>query len=161
MNLVVIRGLPGTGKTTVSKILGSIIPDSHIIHVDEFKIEAMNKGNSFEEAKEISYEKAIESLENSKSEYVILEEILCEEVFFRRLLNFCSERNSNLFCLRLMRPLNKLLELESERKRKVKNTKEDFFNLKQDLERIKINGEFWIKNDNLPLVIKGILNLLF
>lgn len=162
MNLILIRGVPGTGKTIVSEILGKIFFDSEIICADKFKIQAM-KENSFKEAQKIAYAKTLEKLhilyEQNKRD-VILEELICDKNFYESLRNFITKTNSKAYWFRLLRPLDKLLELESNRNRKVKNNKEDFDNLKKEIELIKIPNEVLIKNDNLALTIKRILDVI-
>jgi len=59
-----------------------------------------------------------------------------------------------------MRKLKDLLEVESKRDRKIKNTVEDFNKLKEDTEALKIQGEYLIKNDDLDLTANKILNFL-
>lgn len=163
MKIIFIRGVPGVGKTTVAKILGEILPNSHVIHTDEFKIKAMKKGKSFEESKKIAYEKTLDKLYFLSSQdfvYITLEEIICDKNFLECLIEFLNKTKSHSYWFRLMRPLNKLLEIESNRERKVKNTQEDLFKLKQDIESLKIRNEHWIKNDNLALTIKKILEIV-
>jgi len=162
MKLVIIRGVPGTGKTIVSEILGKMFFDSEIICVDKFKLQAM-KENSFEEAQKIAYEKTLEKLhilyEQNKRD-VVLEELVCDKDFYEELRNFIIKTNSSVNWFRLLRPLDKLLEIESDRKRKIKNSKEDFDNLKKNIESIKIPNEIWIKNNDLALTVKRILDVV-
>lgn len=164
MKVIFIRGVPGVGKTTVAKILGQIIPNSQVIHVDEFKIKAMKKGKGVEESRKIAYEKTLEKLYSLSSQdfvYLTLEEIICDKDFLEGLIEFLNKTKSRSHWFRLMRPLNKLLEIELNRKRKIKNTQEDLFKLKQEIESLKIRSEYWIKNDNLALTIKKILNVVY
>ncbi len=163
MKIIFIRGVPGTGKTTIAKILGKIIPNSQVIYVDEFKIKEMKKGRSFEESQKIAYEKTFKRLHllhKQKKNYIILEELICEKDFLNGLIEFLNKTKSYSYWFRLLRPLDKLLKIESYRTRKLKNTKGDLFKLKQDIESLKIKNEYLIKNDNLALTIKKILNVV-
>jgi len=58
---------------------------------------------------------------------------------------------------RIKRPLQELLTLEAKRKRKIKNTKEDFDNLKREADKIKIKNEIIIENKDINETIKQIL----
>lgn len=163
MKIIFIRGLPGTGKTIVSEILGKIFSDSEIICVDKFKLQEMKKGKNFEKAQELAYKKALKKLDllyKKGKEYIILEEIICDKDFYNNLNNFVNKTNLVAYWFRLGRPLNKLLEIESSRKRKIKNDKNDFLRLKKEVEFCKIENEYWIKNDDLSLTIKRILDLI-
>lgn len=162
MKVIVIRGLPGVGKTVVSEILEEIF-EAEVIHVDNFKLKEMKSGKSVEKSREIAYEQALKKLYllyKKNRDYIILEEIIHEKDFLGKLYKFVNETMSQAYWFRLMRPIEKLLEVESNRKRRIKNTKEDLFKLKQDIESCKIKGECWIKNDNLALTIKKILEVI-
>ena len=50
--------------------------------------------------------------------------------------------------------------METTRKRKIKNSKEDFIELKEEIESYKIKNEYLIKNDDLALTIKKILEIV-
>lgn len=162
MKLLIIRGVPGTGKTTVAKILGEILPNSKIINVDSFKLKEMNKGKTFEEAKNIAYDESLKILNLlQKEEYIILEEILCEKEFLNKLQEVCYEKKIKVYYFRLLRRIDKLLITEAQRKRKIKNTQKDLLKIKKDLDKLVIKGEQRIKNNNLALTIKKILDVLF
>jgi len=164
MKVIFIRGVPGVGKTVVSKILGKILSNSKIICVDNFNLEEMKRGKSFKKSLEIAHEKTLKELyllEKGDIDYVILDEIICDRIFFEKLNKFLDETKTPSYWFRLMRPVEKLLEIESKRKRKIKNTQEDLFNLKKDIESCKIENEYRILNGNLALTIKKILNVIF
>lgn len=163
MKLIIIRGIPGTGKTKISEILGKIIVDSEIIRGDNFKIQAMKNKKTFAESLEISYKKILfklESLYKNKRKIVIVEEVLCSKEFYDKLHNFIVKTKSEALWFRLTRPIGKLLEVESKRKRKIKNSEEDLIKLSRELDLIKIEGEVIIKNDNLIFSVKNILENL-
>ncbi|MFH1151738.1 MAG: hypothetical protein V1788_01280 [Nanoarchaeota archaeon] len=161
MKLILIRGVPGTGKTKVANILGQILQNSQVIHVDNFKVKAMKKGKTFKEAQEIAYDDVLDKLGLFQDKkHIILEEIVCDKTFWNRINRFYHESKADFYGFRLLRKIDELLEVESQRKRKVKNTKEDFSKLKQDIESLKVPREHLIKNDNLTLTIKKILDVL-
>jgi len=161
MKLILIRGVPGTGKTKVANILGQIFPNSQVIHVDNFKVKAMQKGKTFKEAQKIAYNHVLNVLELSyHNDYIIFEEIVCDKTFWDGISRFYHEYKLDFFGFRLLRKLDELLNVESQRKRKVKNTREDFIKLKQEIESLKVPREYLIKNDNLALTIKKILDIL-
>jgi len=162
MKVIVIRGLPGVGKTVVSEILEEIF-EAEVIHVDNFKLKEMKSGKSVEKSLEIAYEQTLKKLyllHKKNRDYIILEEIIHEKDFLEKLYKFVNETRSQAYWFRLMRPIEKLLEVESNRKRRIKNTKEDLFKLKQDIESCKIKGECWIKNNGIALTIKKILEIV-
>lgn len=163
MKTIFIRGIPGTGKTIVSEILEKIFPNSEIICVDDFKLKAMKDGKSFEESQKIAYEQTLKELhlfhKQNKND-VILEEIICEKDFLDKLNWFLYETQTKAYWFRLMRKVKELLKVESNRNRQIKNTQEDLFKLKQEIESLKIENEYLIKNDNLALTIKKILEIV-
>jgi len=163
MKLIIIRGLPGTGKTAVSELLKRNLPNSEIINADDFKLESMQDGKTFENAKKTAYEKSLKNLYefySSGKDYVILEELICEKEFLNKLLSFLAQTNSVSYWFRLMRKLRYLLEVESMRKRKIKNSLADFNKLKKDLDSLKIKDEHIIKNDDLNMTVKKILKII-
>ena len=162
MKFIIIRGLPGTGKTIVSKILGKIFLNSEVICVDKLKIQAMKKGYNFEKPQKIAYKQTLKRLYSiyDKKNYIIIEELICDKDFYNELRDFVDKTKSEDYWLRLLRPLEKLLEVEAGRKRKIKNSKEDFDKLREDIESCKIESEHWIKNDDLALSIKKILDII-
>jgi len=169
MRVIFIRGLPGTGKTIVSEILGKIFLNSEVICVDKFKLQAMKKGEIFEEGEEIdkriekiAYKKTLGKLnsfyeQNRKD--IIIEGVIIDRSFYDELRDFINKTKSKDYWFRLLRPLEKLLEVEAGRKRKIRNSKEDFDKLREDIENCKIENEYWIKNDDLALSIKKILDI--
>jgi len=160
MKIIFIRGLPGTGKTVIAEILKKIFIDSEIICVDKFKIQAIKKEKNFEKSLEISHKKTLEKLNLLNKEYVIVEELICDKDFYNDLNNFVNKTKSHAYWFRLLRPLEKLLEVEKGRKRKIKNNKEDFDKLKRDIKSCKIENEHLIKNNNLALTIEKILDII-
>ena len=163
MKVIVIRGLPGVGKSLVSKILKEIFLGCEIICVDKFKVKAMKDGKNFDESKKFAYEQALKKLDSlykKDKNYVILDEMICNKDFYNQLNNFIKITKSYAYWFRVMRPIEKLLEIESNRKRKIKNNLKDFIKLRKDVEACRIKDEYCIKNDNLALTIKKILEIV-
>ncbi len=163
MKIIFIRGVPGTGKTIVAKSIKESLPNSEIICVDDFKIKAMKKGTGIDESRKIAYKQTLKKLNlfhKQNKNYIILEELICDRNFLENLIEFLNKTKSHAYWFRLMRPIKKLLEIESNRNRKIKNTQEDLFKLKQDIESLKIKDEYLIKNDDLALTIKKILDIV-
>lgn len=163
MKAIFIRGVPGTGKTIVAEQIKKRLSNSEIINVDNLKIKAMHNGKDFESAKNIAYEQSLKKLYKFyliKKNYVILDELICEEEFLKKLHVFLDQTNSHSYWFRLVRKLKELLEVESKRDRQIKNNLDDFNKLKQDIESLKIKNEYLIKNDDLALTIKKILDVV-
>lgn len=161
MKIIFIRGLPGTGKTTVAEMLKKELYNSEVINVDNFKLEALKKGKNFENAKKRAYEQALKKMNEFyliKKDYLIIDELICEKEFLKKLHFFLNKTNSDFYWFRILRKLKFLLDVESKRNKKIKNTLKDFNKLKKDIESLKIPGEYLIKNDNLNLTIKKILS---
>jgi len=135
MKIIFIRGLPGTGKTAVAEILKTKLPNSELISVDNFKLKSMSKGKDFKTAKNFAYNETLKKLYKfnlMKKDYCIVEELICEEEFLKKLYEFINKTNADHYWFRVMRKLKDLLEVESKRDRKIKNTVEDFNKLKED-----------------------------
>lgn len=160
MKLIIIRGLPGTGKTVVSRILGKIFPDSEILNVDKYKKKLRIKGGNFRQSLDIAYKKAIKKLNSSKAQIIIIDEIINDAGFYNDLQKLIYKKRAEAHWIRLIKHIDFLMELEKSRKRKIKNTRQYFDNLKREVDLIKIPGEIKIKNDNLALTLKKILNFI-
>jgi len=163
MKVIFIRGVPGVGKTLVSEALKKIFLDAEVIGVDKFKLKAMKNGEDFDKSKKFAYEQTLKKLElfyKKNKDYVIIEEIICDQDFLNRIYEFLDKTKSQSYWFRLKRKIKELLETEAKRKRRIKNTKEDLFKLKQDIESCKIKNEYSVKNDNLALTIKKILEIV-
>ena len=162
MKVIFVRGLPGTGKTIIAKILKEVFFNSEIISVDKLKIQALKSKFTFSEANKIAFEKAMKKLYklSKTKEVIIFEEMICNKEFYQELNNFIKGTRCNSYWFRITRKLNHLLIVESKRKRKIKNTEKDFSDLKKEIEMIKIKGEHKIKNDNLGKTIKDILEII-
>ncbi len=162
MKIIFIRGLPGTGKTIIAKILKEIFLNSEVVSVDKLKIQALKKNFTFAEANKLAFEKAIKKLYDlSKTkEIIIFEEMICNRELYGELRNFIRNIGCKVYWFRITRKLNQLLVEESKRKRGIKNTEKDFSDLKKEIETIRIKGEHKIKNDDLGKTIKKILDIV-
>jgi len=163
MKIIFIRGLPGTGKTTIAEILKCKLPKTKVINVDNFKMEAINRGENFETSRIIAYKKTLKELKKvnpNKLNFFIINELICDQYFFDCLYDFIHQTKTESYWFRLMRKIDDLVAIEEKRNRPIKNSKMDFINLKKDLEAIKIPGEFWIKNDQLSITTKTIMDFL-
>jgi len=120
----------------------------------------MKKEGCFEESEEIAYKKTLEKLNSfykQNKKEIIIEGLIIDGGFYNKLRDFINKTKSKASWFRLLRPLEKLLEIDVGRKRKMKNSKEDFDRLKEGIENCKIEDEHLIKNDNLALTIRKIL----
>lgn len=163
MKLILIRGLPGTGKTSVAEILKKELENSEVINVDNFKLEAMNNGENFESAKKFAYEETLKKLYEfylMEKDFVIIDEIFCDREFVSKLYSFINKTKSKPYWFRLLRKLKNLLEVEKGRNRKIKNNIEDFKKLKKDIESLKLSNEGLIVNEDLEFTVGEIKSCL-
>ena len=89
MKLIILRGLPGTGKTIIAKKLTQQIQNSIVIHVDEFKIDyrKLNKDCKFIDACKHSYKKTIKKLSSiTDKEIAIIEELFYDSNFVNKII---------------------------------------------------------------------------
>lgn len=163
MQAIFIRGVPGTGKTVVAKEIKKRLSNSELITVDDFKNKKAKDDESFEESLRHAYEKALSKLylaHKKNKAYIILDDIICEREFLKELIKFLKETKTPAYWFRLMRPIEELLKIESKRKRCIKNNKEQLHELKQKIDSLKIKNEYLIKNDDLKITIKKILEIV-
>jgi len=162
MTIIFIRGLPGTGKTTIANLLKAKL-SAEVICVDNFKLEAVANGASVKDSRKIAYEKTLKTLKlyvKENPEYIILEEIINDSSFFNQLQNFVKNSNIDTYWFCIERSLEELLKVESKRTRKLKNTKENFGELNREINNIKIEKEIFIQNDDINKTIKEIIEYM-
>ena len=146
MKLIILRGLPGTGKTTLAEKLVEKIGAVNI-WTDGFKHEAKT-GSRLKDCN-YAYKKTLKILEeyNAKNiKYAIVTEILYSRNFRNNLLKFIKKSKSKAYWFQLKRPLSALLENEAKRKRKIKNTRKDFLEMRKKINNCKIRQEIVINN---------------
>jgi len=163
MKVIFIRGLPGTGKTIVTELLKEKLPNSEVINVDDFKINPIQNGETLKNIMKIAYKQLLKRLYEFSlinKEYVIIDELICEKRFLKKIFFFLNQTNSLSYWFRLRRKLKELLKVEAGRNRKIKNSLKDFSKLKKKIESLKIAGEYQIKNDDLDLTVKKIMSYL-
>ncbi len=153
MKLVILRGLPGCGKTTIAEKLSEKL-DGKVIYGDSFKREFMATNINFknEDVFRYAHNKIFNEIEkyfNQKEKIVVAEELFDNKEFVERIKSFCEENNIEIFWFYIQRDLEKLLEIEDKRERKIKNTIEDFDNLQNSLNEIKNEGEIIIDNNGI------------
>ena len=165
MKLIILRGLPGCGKSTIAEKLSKKF-DSKVIYGDSFKLECLKRNNNFKEACEYSYEKIFEEVKkyfNQKEEILIIEELFFDKDLVEKIKDFCKENNIKIFWFYIQKDLEKLLEIENKRERSKKNTTEDFKNIQKDLDSIKNEGEIIVDNngsleDSINFILKSLEN---
>lgn len=169
MKLIILRGLPGSGKTELANKLGSGL-GAEVLHIDDFKIQVRKDfpGQfTWPEIRAKAYDETLRYLTEAEARGVAL--LVCEELFLDkdlvgRFIKFCEEREVEASWFRVERDLDKLLELEQtpERARRpVHNSREDFENLDREIKEIIIPGERVIDNNgDLMETLFEIENLL-
>ena len=161
MKLIFIRGLPGAGKSSLAASLAENLVlrlyETRLISSDQYKLEACRRGLDFPAARQEAYRKTIEEIRATEADYLITEEIICDLGFYKQLQQVASQVGERSYWFRINRPIEQLMEVEKTRKRKVKNSYEDFQSLKQQMDAIKIPGEIQIDNHNLKESLRQML----
>ncbi len=151
MRLITLRGLPGCGKSVIAKKLGEKL-NVEVIKGDFFKLEFMKNSSSFKEACSFAYDKIFEKIKelfDKRNKIIIVEELFNDKDLFEKIKVFCLESNIEIVSFYIDRDLEKLLEVENKRERKIKNSKEDFEKLKKEIKEIKIENEVVIDNNGI------------
>jgi uridine kinase len=145
MKLIILKGLPGTGKTAVAHGLENRLSNSEVIHLDDFGIKT---GKNIEE----NFKKILKKLSKlieQDTEVVIVEGLTKDVDFWSRLETFAEENKLTLISFMLEQPLDRLLE------RKPKNSVEDFKKLQKYLE---VSDEIIIRDNDIDGSVNFILN---
>jgi uridine kinase len=159
---IFIRGIPGSGKTSVSTKLSNLL-NWEIIHVDLYKKEYMENNPDADFIEEIipySYKTTIAKLKECKNKNLIIEEIFRNHDFIKDILNSCKENRIDFKWFKIKRDMGDILKVESERKRKIKNTKEELENMQREMNNIIIEGEIDIYNENIDDSVRKILKCI-
>lgn len=162
---VFIRGLPGVGKTSIANSLAEKL-QWKVISIDAFKKQLMNELPNADFVSEIvpaSYQKGFEILEKYIDENVIIEEVFRNKEFVEKILIFCQQNNIPFQWFKIIRDKRLLQEVNSERKRTIKNDLEILNMFEEQINRIDIKNEVEIKNTaSVEEVVKEIIqNLKF
>ena len=162
MKLIILRGLPGCGKSTIAEYLSKKL-GCDVIYGDFFKREFVKNNTNFksEDIYNYAHNKILEELENAfneKKEVLIIEELFENKNFVEDVKSFCNKNKIEIKWFYIQRDLEKLLETENNRERKVKNTLDDFKKLKEDLDSIK--NEWEIKVDNNGIIEESVSFIL-
>lgn len=167
MKIIAIRGLPGSGKGTVAKILSRQISGAKIICVDEYKKAFQVAGGHFIDSLKYSYQKTLEVLTQLYKDdegMVIIEELFNDAEFVKVVQDFGTKNGVAVYWFCLKRPIEQLLDVENKRKRKIKNSREDLEKLEREINEIRIDDEVSINNDsseaNLENEVEPIVDLL-
>lgn len=166
MKIIALRGLPGSGKSYIAEKIRSQTESIEIINVDKYKLE-FRKNNpdvSFGEALKYSYEQALLRLgqmhkENSEV-LVVIEELFNDAGFVKSVQDFCRTNGVSIAWYYIERSIEDLLMIEETRQRRIKNSREDFEKLKEEIERIEIPDEITIVNDGRTESIEEIIRSL-
>ncbi|MBU4536787.1 zeta toxin family protein [Patescibacteria group bacterium] len=142
MKLIILRGLPGCGKSIIAEKLGEKL-DNPVIHGDFFKREYMKNNSDFKNSDvyQYSYNKIFEKIKDlfkSGEKFLIVEELFNDKDLVEKIKDHCLENNIEIKSFFIQRDLEKLLALEEVRGRKIKNTQEDFKKLEKEIKDIKI-----------------------
>lgn len=157
MKLIILRGLPGSGKSELSNRIAKKLKNSKVICVDELKIKFKNKGFSWTDSRKKSYDltiKKIKTHNKNKISYLIIEEILCDKIFYKSLKK--SSKNKKYWFL-IERNFEDLLKVEEERKREIKNSLRDLKYLDKEIKKIKIPNEIVIDNKEIEKSVNEII----
>ena len=168
MKAIIIRGVPGTGKTAIATQLTNLLPNTEMISVDEFKKELQDKYENLgsdinTELEHEAYKLTIKELKKilkKNPDYVIVEDLIYSEAFFAMLIDFFDEHQIQDYWFRIKRKLKHLMKEENIRVRPIKNTKKDFEELKQSIDNLKIEGEFLIFNDKLEMTLEQMFAII-
>jgi len=153
MKLIILRGLPGCGKSTIAEKLKERL-NIPVVFGDTFKRNFMkqNSNSENEDVFQYAYDKIfkkIKELFEIGEEIVIVEELFNDKDLIQQIQSFCKEKDIEVKSFLIKRDLEKLLEVEEGRERKIKNTKEDFENLRKELEDVNIENEIVVNNNGV------------
>lgn len=155
MNIIIIRGLPGSGKTEIADRLSRELKIP-VLHIDYLKTQIMKDfpgQYSWNEIRAKAYDQALNylaDLNKKGTESIICEELLADKDFAIELQNFCSNAKIKIYSFKIERNIEKLLELENSPERVARprrNTREDLDELNRKINEIIIPNEIVIENN--------------
>lgn len=157
---IFIRGLPGVGKTTIARRLTDEL-GWPVKRVDDHKIAYMNEhpdADFIDEVVPHSHEQFLDELQESEHENLITEGLFKDRDLVSSANKICENKSIEPQWFLIERDREKLLEVESNRERKVKNSPEELEAMEEKMNSIDIEGEICIKNDDLDIAVKNIMN---
>lgn len=160
--ILFLRGLPGTGKTTIANVLAAQL-QWDVVHVDALKKEYMeaHPGADFRTVVvPASYDKALEVLQGYTFKNVIVEEVFRDEAFVRRVLDFCDQNNVQYQWFKIIRDKEHLLEVNDERRRAIQNNPAILDSMERKMNAIVLEGEIDIHNQTLEDSVQKILETI-
>ena len=149
MELIVLYGLPRSGKSTLARGLSKKLKNSRWIEVDDFKLEAFGLGMDRYKGREFAYEKSLGLLEEygkQDADYIILSEVFSDKKFRRDVLSYVDDNGINVWYFKIDRPMSELLKIEKESSRRVRNSPEDFLEFERLLGEFNPEGKVCFKN---------------
>lgn len=165
MKLIILRGLPGTGKSTLADKLGKQA-GYEVLHVDAFKLSALSelqgipKAMALREARKRAYLETMQNLYflyGLKKTGVFVEELFCDRAFVQKVTDFARKPDISFYCFRIERTLDDLMKVEAKRQRAVKNSYHDFLNLEADINDSPVDSEIFIENTSIDQASREIL----
>jgi shikimate kinase len=159
--IIFLRGLPGSGKTTIAKELAEKL-NTELISIDKYKKELMSEKPEANFVKEIvpeSYKRALLELKNKKDN-LIVEEVFRNKEFVSNIEELCNQENINAIWFKITRTMEDIITTNNERKRGIKNTPEVLEMMNTQLNEIKIKNEIEIKNVSIDESVDTILKTI-
>jgi len=150
MKLIMLRGLPGCGKSTIAEKLENDF-NVKVVYGDVFKREFIENNIDYKnkDAYEYSYVKIFETINtlfNSGEKIIICEELFNSEKLINKIVKYCAKNEIELVSFIIERNIDLLLKNEHLKDRKIKNTKEDFVKIKSELNNVHIKNETVVNN---------------
>ncbi len=159
--IIFLRGLPGSGKTTIANLL-SDKKGWKVISIDEYKKEIMKEypeAHFITEIVPLSYKRALEEIDKVTGD-VIVEEILRNKDFVEQLNELNKTKKVETKWFKIVRNMEDIVKTNAERKRKVKPTSETLIKMNEQLNSIVIEGEIVINNESPEDSVEKILSSL-
>lgn len=139
MELICIRWLPGTGKSSMSEIL------QKELHAQYFSVDEYKRQSTCPEFKDRcleAYAKTLFDIMNLQYDwFVIVEEVFWNKDFVLGLDRFAKWNGHSIHWFKSIRPIDELVLLEQERNRPIKNTREQLEKLSQNINSVVLDWE--------------------